>query len=110
MSSKSLENLPEDETGAIEEIYLLKLYITGMTPISLSSIANAKRLCEEHLAGRYSLEVIDLYQQPERARDAQITAVPTLSRESPLPLRRVVGDLSDTQHVLLGLDLPRRTK
>ena len=110
MSRKSLQNLPKDETGTIDETYLLKLYITGMSPISLSSIANARRLCEEHLAGRYSLEVIDLYQQPERLQDAQITALPTLIRESPPPLRRVVGDLSDTQQVLMGLDLPRRTK
>jgi len=110
MSRKSLQNLPEDETGTIDKTYLLKLYITGMSAISLSSIANARRLCEEHLAGRYSLEVIDLYQQPERLQDAQITALPTLIRESPPPLRRVVGDLSDTQLVLMGLDLPRRTK
>jgi circadian clock protein KaiB len=110
MSRISVQNPPEDETDAIDETYLLKLYITGMTPLSQSSIANAKRLCEEHLGGRYRLEVIDLFQQPEQAQGAQITAVPTLIRESPPPLRRVVGDLSDTQHVLIGLDLPRRTK
>ena len=78
------------------------------TPLSLRSIENAKRICEEHLADRYQLEVIDIRQQPQLAKGVQITAAPTLIREMPLPLRRVVGDLSDTQHVLLGLDLKRR--
>ena len=79
-----------------------------MTPLSLRSIANAKRICEKYLADRYQLEVIDISQQAQHAKESQISAVPTLIRESPLPLRRVVGDLSDTQHVLLGLDLKRR--
>jgi circadian clock protein KaiB len=96
------------KTAETAEPYILKLYIAGMTPLSLRSIENAKRICEEHLADRYQLEVIDIRQQPQLAKGAQITAAPTLIREMPLPLRRVVGDLSDTQHVLLGLDLKRR--
>ena len=96
------------ETTEHHETYVLKLYIAGMTPLSQRSIANAKRICEEHLADRYQLEVMDISQQPKLAKESQITAAPTLIREMPLPLRRVVGDLSDTQHVLLGLDLKRR--
>jgi len=96
------------ETTEPPETYILKLYIAGMTPLSQRSIANAKRICEEHLPGRYKLEVIDISQQAQLAKESQISAVPTLIREFPLPLRRVVGDLSDTQHVLLGLDLKRR--
>jgi len=96
------------KTAETAEPYILKLYIAGMTPLSLRSIENAKRICEEHLADRYQLEVIDISQQPQLAKGAQITAAPTLIREMPLPLRRVVGDLSDTQHVLLGLELKRR--
>ena len=96
------------KTADTAEPYILKLYIAGMTPLSLRSIENAKRICEEHLADRYQLEVIDIRQQPQLAKGVQITAAPTLIREMPLPLRRVVGDLSDTQHVLLGLDLKRR--
>ncbi len=96
------------ETSETAETYILKLYIAGMTPLSLRSIANAKRICEKYLADRYQLEVIDISQQAQLAKESQISALPTLIRESPLPLRRVVGDLSDTQHVLLGLDLKRR--
>ena len=96
------------ETADTAEPYILKLYIAGMTPLSLRSIANAKRICEEHLSDRYQLEVIDISQEPQLAKESQISAVPTLIRVFPLPLRRVVGDLSDTQHVLLGLDLKRR--
>jgi circadian clock protein KaiB len=95
-------------TAETAKTYVLKLYIAGMTPLSQRSIANAKRICEEHLSDRYQLEVIDISQQPQLAKESQINAVPMLIREFPLPLRRVVGDLSDTQHVLLGLDLKRR--
>lgn len=102
------EPLKTTKNANTAETYILKLYIAGMTPLSLRSIDNARRICEEHLADRYKLEVIDIRQQPQLAKGAQITAAPTLIREMPLPLRRVVGDLSDTQHVLLGLDLKRR--
>jgi circadian clock protein KaiB len=90
------------------ERYLLRLYVTGMTPKSVHAIANIKRICAEHLEGRYTLEVIDLYQQPERAREAQIIAAPTLVKELPSPLRRIIGDLADCERVLVGLDLCRQ--
>jgi circadian clock protein KaiB len=85
--------------------YLLRLYVTGVTPRSTRAIANIRRICEEHLQGQYELEVIDIYQQITLARDEQIIAAPTLIKKLPLPLRRIVGDLSDKDRVLVGLDL-----
>lgn len=85
--------------------YLLRLYVTGMTPRSTEAIARIKAICEESLAGRYELEVIDIYQQPMLAKGEQIVATPTLIKKLPLPLRRLVGDLSNKQRVLLGLDI-----
>ena len=90
------------------EPYRLRLYVTGLTPRSVQAIANLKRICAEYLEGRYLLEVIDLYQQPERAREAQIIAAPTLVKELPLPLRRIIGDLADRERVLVALDLRRQ--
>jgi circadian clock protein KaiB len=87
------------------EKYLLRLYVTGMTPRSTSAISRIKAICEEYLKGRYELEVIDIYQQPSLAKGEQIIAAPTLIKKLPLPLRRLVGDLSNKQRVLLGLDL-----
>ena len=87
------------------EQYVLRLYVTGTTPRSLRAIANIKRICEEHLRGRYELEVIDIYQQPALAAGDQIIAVPTLIKELPLPLRRFIGDLSNEERVLFGLDV-----
>jgi circadian clock protein KaiB len=89
----------------IEATYLLRLYVTGTTPKSVHAIANIKKICREHLSGRYSLEVIDIYQKPQLAKRDQIVAMPTLIKELPNPLRRIVGDLSNTQKVLVGLDL-----
>ena len=88
-----------------DEKYVLRLYVTGQTPKSVRAIANIKAICEEHLKGRYDLQVIDIYQRPALAQDEQILAAPTLIKKLPLPLRRLVGDLSKTEHVLLGLDL-----
>lgn len=88
-----------------EEKYLLKLYVTGLTPASTRAIANIKNICEEHLKGRYELEVIDIYQQPVLAKGEQIIAAPTLIRKLPLPLRKFIGDMSNTERILLGLDL-----
>jgi circadian clock protein KaiB len=87
------------------EQYLLRLYITGTTPNSIRAIENIRSICEEHLQGRYDLEVIDLYQQPSLAEGEQIIAAPTLIRKLPLPLRRIIGDMSQTERVLVGLDL-----
>jgi circadian clock protein KaiB len=85
--------------------YLLRLFVTGMTPRSTDAIARIKAICEEHLGGHYDLEVIDIYQQPEAAKLEQIVATPTLIKKLPKPLRRLVGDLSDKQRVLLGLNI-----
>ena len=86
-------------------IYSLRLYVTGQTPRSAASIRNLREVCEEFLDGRFELKVIDLYQQPELAKEAQVVAAPTLIKKLPLPLRRLVGDLSNKKEVLLGLDL-----
>jgi circadian clock protein KaiB len=85
--------------------YLLRLYVTGQTPRSVTSIDNLKRFCEQHLKGQYDMEVIDIYQQPAMASENQIIAAPTLIKSLPLPLRRLVGDLSNADRVLVGLDL-----
>jgi circadian clock protein KaiB len=85
--------------------YLLRLYVTGQTPRSVMSIDNLKRFCEQHLRGQYDMEVIDIYQQPGLASENQIIAAPTLIKSLPLPLRRLVGDLSNPDRVLVGLDL-----
>ena len=88
--------------------YVLRLYITGTTPRSSQAIANIRSLCEEHLAGRYDLEVIDIYQQPAEASGQQIIAAPTLIKKHPFPSRRMVGDLSNRERVLVGLDLDEK--
>lgn len=88
-----------------QEHYLLRLYVAGQTPKSLSAIANIKKICEENLQERYALEVIDLYEQPQLAQGDQIIALPTLIKQLPPPLRRIIGDLSDTERVLVGLDI-----
>ena len=88
--------------------YVLRLYVVGMTPKSTRAITNIKAICEGHLHGRYDLEVIDVYQRPRIAHDEQILAVPALVKELPLPSRTLVGDLSNTERVLLGLDLHPR--
>jgi circadian clock protein KaiB len=89
--------------------YILRLYVAGQTPKSVDAIANIKRICEENLKARYSLNVIDLYQQPQLAKDEQIIAVPTLIKKLPPPLRRIIGDMSNTERVLVGLDLWKKT-
>ena len=104
-STKAFEQLL---AGPQSERYILRLYITGMTPQSVRAIANVKKICEEHLHGRYELEVIDLYQQPQLAKGEQIIAAPTLIKKLPLPLRRIIGDMSKTERVLVGLDLRKK--
>ena len=89
--------------------YILRLYIAGQTPNSVHAIANIRKICDENLQGRYVLEVIDLYQQPQLAQGEQIIAVPTLIKKLPPPLRRVIGDMSNTERVLVGLDLQQKT-
>ena len=85
--------------------YVLRLYITGATSKSVEALTNIKKICEEYLEGRYELEVIDLYQMPSLAKGDQIIAAPTLIKKLPLPLRRIIGDMSNKEKVLLGLDL-----
>jgi circadian clock protein KaiB len=90
------------------EVVTLRLYVAGHTPKSVTALANLKRLCEEHLAGRYSIEVVDLLQDPTRARVDQIVAIPTLVRTLPEPVRKLIGTLADTERVLVGLEINSR--
>src|SRR3954462_14371006 len=93
-----------------DDVVTLLLYVAGQTPKSVTALANLKRVCEEHLPGRHTIEVIDLLQQPARARSDQIVAIPTLVRRVPAPVRKVIGTLADTERVLVGLRIdPRRT-
>lgn len=91
--------------AAAKNHYDLRLYVAGQTPKSLAAFANLKQLCDVHLAGKYRIEVVDLMKKPQRARDDEIIAIPTLVRRLPQPIRKIIGDLSDTQRTLLGLDL-----
>jgi len=86
----------------------LRLYVAGQTPKSVMALANLKRICDEHMHGQYSVEVIDLMENPQLARRDQIVAIPTLVRELPSPLKRIIGDLSNTERVLVGLDVVSR--
>jgi circadian clock protein KaiB len=90
------------------EIYSLRLYVSGLTPKSTRAIANVKALCEKHLEGCYELEVIDVYQQPKLAKGDEIIAAPTLIKKLPLPLRRLIGDMSNKDKFLVGIDLTPR--
>lgn len=97
----SLEAKQEGET------FLLKLYVAGQTPRSLSAIENLQKICEEHLQGRYKIEVIDLARNPKLARTDKILAIPTLVRNLPTPISRIIGDLSDEDQVLMGLNIKK---
>ena len=90
---------PEDQT------YSLRLYVAGQTPKSVLAFTNLKQICEQHLLGRYQIEIIDLVENPQLARGDQILAVPTLVRRLPEPIKKIIGDLSNTERVLVGLDL-----
>ena len=107
-STEEFENLLKQAKH--DEFYVLRLYVTGTTPRSVQAVANIRALCEEHLSGRYDLEVVDIYQQPSEAVNEQIVAAPTLVKESPVPMRRMVGDLSDPERVLVGLDLRNKSQ
>ena len=107
-TSDSTEAFERSLVGPKENFYVLRLYIAGMTPQSVRAIANLKKICEENLQGRYDLEVVDLYQQPQLAKGEQIIAAPTLIKKLPLPLRRIIGDMSKTERVLVGLDLRKK--
>ncbi len=104
-----IKNAPDDIDLKVvnqgKEKYVLRLYITGSTIRSVLALTNLKKICEEYLEGRYELEVIDLYQHPGLAKGEQIIAAPTLIKKIPLPFRRIIGDMSDKEKVLMGLDL-----
>ena len=91
------------------ETYILRLYVAGQTPKSIAALVNLKKICEEYLEGRYQIQVVDLLENPQLASGDQILAIPTLVRKLPLPVRKIIGDLSNTERVLIGLDLiPRK--
>jgi circadian clock protein KaiB len=92
-------------SAAPTETFVLRLYVAGQTPRCVRAFSNLKRICEEHLANRYRIEIIDLIQNPQLARGDQILAVPTLVRRLPEPMKKIIGDLSNTERVLVGLDL-----
>jgi circadian clock protein KaiB len=92
------------------EKWELRLYTAGQTPKSVAALANLKRVCEEHLAGNYSIEVVDLMQNPRLAKEDEIIAIPTLVRKIPAPLRKIIGDLSNTERALVGLQLRPRSQ
>ncbi len=92
-----------------DEMWELRLYVAGQSAKSVTAIANLKRICEEHLHGRYTIEVVDLIERPQLARGEQIVALPTLVRKLPIPIRHIVGDLSNTERALVGLQLRPRT-
>jgi circadian clock protein KaiB len=96
---------PRARSRPTEKIWELRLYVAGQTPKSLAAFANLKKICEEHLAGQYHIEVIDLLKKPQLASGDQILAIPTLVRKLPAPIRKIIGDLSDTERVLVGLNL-----
>lgn len=91
--------------GRPAKVFQLRLYVAGQTPKSLVAFSNLKKICETHLKGRYRIEVIDLVERPQLSRGDQIVAIPTLVRKLPVPVRKIIGDLSDTERVLVGLDL-----
>jgi circadian clock protein KaiB len=101
----TLEAFERALAARAEGSYRLRLYVSGSTPRSTKAIANIRAICEEHLLGRYELEVVDLYQQPHLAKDSQVIAAPTLVREMPQPPRKIIGDMSDEEKVLIALDI-----
>jgi|WetSurMetagenome_2_1015567.scaffolds.fasta_scaffold54483_4 circadian clock protein KaiB len=102
-SGKRIKEEKQVETA--DDMWVLRLYVAGQTPKALTAFANLKKICEEQLEGKYSIEVIDLLKNPQLGADDQILALPTLVRKLPVPVRKIIGDLSNTERVLVGLDL-----
>ena len=98
-------DVPRTPSPDPDGVYHLRLYVAGQSPKSVRAVENLRRVCEEHLPGRYEIELVDLVEEPQRARGDEIIAVPTLIRKLPEPVRRIIGDLSDTEKVLVGLQL-----
>ena len=106
MKENSVEQIKEKKPRrTAQDMWVLRLYVAGQTPKAITAFTNLKKICEEQLGGKYSIEVIDLLQNPQLANEYQIVALPTLIRKLPVPVRKIIGDLSDTQRVLIGLDL-----
>ena len=95
----------KEENGQESKVWMLRLYVAGQTPRSIAAFANLKKICEEHLKGQYQIEIVDLLKNPQLAKGDQILAIPTLVRRLPPPLRKIIGDLSNTERVLVGLDV-----
>ena len=105
MKAVSKEKGKIAKTDATEVIWSLRLYVAGQTQNSITAFANLKNICEEHLAGKYRIEVIDLLKNPQLAKGDQIIAIPTLVRKLPEPIKKIIGDLANTERVLVGLDI-----
>lgn len=105
MSKDNEATACEETECALEKTWILRLYVAGQTPKSITAFANLKKICEEHMAGDYRIEVVDLIENPQLAEGHQIIAVPTLVRQLPEPIKKIIGDLSNTERVLVGLDL-----
>ncbi len=108
-AKKSVKPSGRKKRQAKSATYILRLYVAGQTPRCVAAFANLKKICEEHLAGQYEIEVIDLLLNPQLAAGDQILAIPTLVRRLPEPVRKIIGDLSDTERVLVGLNLERKS-
>ena len=105
MENPDAKLIRKPSPDAANDMWVLRLYVAGKTPKALTAFANLKRICEEQLKGKYSIEVIDLLVNPQLSADDQIFALPTLVRKLPVPVRKIIGDLSNTERVLVGLDL-----
>jgi len=105
MTEKKKNPRKNEKGSKASDIWELRLYVAGQTPNSVTAFANLKKICEEHLKGKYTIEVIDLLKNPQLAAGDQILAIPTLVRKLPVPLRKIIGNLSDTERVLVGLDI-----
>ena len=101
MKAKSVQRKNQNK----DEVWALRLYVAGQTPKALAAFSNLKTICEEHLKGKYHIEIVDLLQNPKLAKGDQIFALPTLVRKLPPPIKKIIGDLSNTERVLVGLDL-----
>ena len=98
------EKNPAD-SAPVEEVWILRLYVAGQTPKCITAFANLNKICEQHLAGKYRIEIVDLIKNPTLAKGDQILAIPTLVRQLPPPVKKLIGDLADTERVLIGLDI-----
>jgi len=105
MKTKTTRRRESNSNGRPAKLWQLRLYVAGQTPKSLTAFSNLKQICESHLKGRYHIQVIDLVAQPQLSKGDQIVAIPTLVRRLPVPVRKIIGDLSNTERVLVGLDL-----